>query len=572
MADQRLRFIAEWVDKGLKRGAQDAEKSVKNLEKSSASTGQALFNIAAAAGAAAVTIKQIYNVAKGGAEIELTATRFDRLAASIGTTGDALRGDLADATDGLMSKAEQMQLAGDMMSLGLAKTSDQAVRLTKVASQLGMNMNQLTLTLSNQTTMRFDSLGVAVAGFDERLQALKDTGMDVNEAFTEAFLQQAEAQIDKVGTIADTSAGKMMKFEAAVKDIGDAFKLWVATMSADAFSAMAQLITSGSRLDEMFFETKSRIEDTSKSYDEYIDRVLIAAVATGNLTQEQADLIRAGGGSSEKVKDVADELGIYTSNAEYAEAQTSSYSESLEDLARMGREQVVPTTEDMIDVTYEYADSIADVNTNLGSTIDKYLEMINFMQAGGLKIQNEVEETWAKLAAGMITADDAERRLIESQIDLAVAMGDFSGMSFEELIQALQEMGVPLSEAVLKARALQVQMGILDGMSAYLDVYITTYGGIPKVNKNGKSITVPNAKYYNPGNDLPVSVQSGLDFVVPSAFAGDNYPVRATAGERVRVDTASETKNNEYIRMARERQRDNRLAVMIANEIATRMQ
>ena len=77
---------------------------------------------------------------------------------------------------------EAMALAADLLALGLAKNSDEAVRLAKVQSGLGMDMNQLVL-LTNQTTMRFDALGVSVDGFDEKVKQLKATGMSTNEAF-----------------------------------------------------------------------------------------------------------------------------------------------------------------------------------------------------------------------------------------------------------------------------------------------------------------------------------------------------------------------------------------------------
>jgi hypothetical protein len=171
-----------------------------------------------------IVAKTAFDFAKQGAQLEYAELRFNRLASSIGTTGDALEKDLRKATRGLLSDAQLMASAGDLMALGLVKTHDQAVRLTNVAAQLGMNMNQLVLTLTNQTTMRFDALGVSVDGFKERLEALEAQGLSTNEAFTEAFLQQAEDQIRRVGGIADTSAGSFMQFEAAVANAGDELK------------------------------------------------------------------------------------------------------------------------------------------------------------------------------------------------------------------------------------------------------------------------------------------------------------------------------------------------------------
>ena len=174
--------------------------------------------VAGAAAAVGVALKEVYDTAKEGAELEYARTRFDNLSESIGTVSDALLGDLRDATSGMMSDAELVAGAADFMALGLAKSHDEVVRLTSVAGALGMNMNQLVLTLTNQTTMRFDALGVSVDGFKEKVKSLEAAGMSAEEAFTEAFLQQAEAQIGLVGNKAESSAGQIQIMESAFKN------------------------------------------------------------------------------------------------------------------------------------------------------------------------------------------------------------------------------------------------------------------------------------------------------------------------------------------------------------------
>lgn len=174
-------------------------------------------------------LKQGYDFAKEGAQLEFTAVKFDRLARSVDTTGDALLGKMREATRGTLSDMEAMAAATDILSLGLAQTEEQAIRLAAVQSGLAMDTNQMVLALTNQTTMRFDQLGLSVVGFDEKVKQLKESGMSAQEAFTEAFLQQAEAQLLKVGHAADETAGTFMRFEAGVKNLGDTMKKAAAT-------------------------------------------------------------------------------------------------------------------------------------------------------------------------------------------------------------------------------------------------------------------------------------------------------------------------------------------------------
>ena len=168
--------------------------------------------------------KAVYDFTKQGAQLEFLAGKFERLSLAAGTTSDVLLNDLRKATQGTRSDMELMASAGDFMSLGLAKTSDEVIRLTTVAGALNMDMNQLVLTLANQTTMRFDQLGVSVDGFKEKVAGLEAAGMSANDAFKEAFLQQAEEQVRKVGNAADSSLGSFMQFEASIQNTAAAIK------------------------------------------------------------------------------------------------------------------------------------------------------------------------------------------------------------------------------------------------------------------------------------------------------------------------------------------------------------
>jgi hypothetical protein len=212
------------LETGLKKADDSLKKTgtgMGNIGTAAKGMGLMIGGAATAAMALDAAFDQTMEFGKAGAQLVYASEKFDRLSASIGTTGDELMGDLRTATRGLLSDAELVQSAGDMMALGLAKSREEAVRLSTVSSALGMDMNQLVLTLTNQTTMRFDALGVSVDGFGAKVEHLKETGMDANAAFKEAFLQQAEEQMRKVGNQADSTAGAFKRLEAAQKNLSD---------------------------------------------------------------------------------------------------------------------------------------------------------------------------------------------------------------------------------------------------------------------------------------------------------------------------------------------------------------
>ena len=214
MADVKIRVFSE----------DQTKKELSSVDKGL----KALAVGIAAVTAATVLFKKGFEFAEQGAELLLVDRRFQRLAKTINTTAEALSRDLQDAMGGIVSQTEALALGTDLLSLGLVKSSEEASRMAAVVGQLGMDMNQLVLTLTNQTTMRFDALGVSVDGFKDKVKALEESGLSANEAFRLAFLEQAEEQVEKVGDIAETAAGQFRKLRATFKDWMDELKRSIA--------------------------------------------------------------------------------------------------------------------------------------------------------------------------------------------------------------------------------------------------------------------------------------------------------------------------------------------------------
>ncbi len=250
-------------------GLPDTEKQVGTFIEKLQSAQRTAMNAAKVFGAVAGGAALAWQTIGRGAELENAERRFDRLSESIGTTADSLENQLRAATRGTRSDMELMASAADLMGLGLAKNQDELVRLTRVSGALDMNMNQLVLTLTNQTTARFDQLGVSVDGFKERVAALEAQGYSTNDAFKEAFLQQAEAQIAKVGDTADTTAGAMQRLTARAKNFVDDGLLYIAERSGPALEGLAN-----------YFDAVDKAQTDMN-----------AAVAAGIITQEEANTI-----------------------------------------------------------------------------------------------------------------------------------------------------------------------------------------------------------------------------------------------------------------------------------------
>lgn len=212
----------------VEKRAKQATSSMDKFRKGMIGIGVAAAGITAALALA----KRGFDLAREGAVITNMQVKFDRLAQSIGTTGEALQKDLRIGARGLVDDFTLMNGAMELMSLGLVNSHADTLRLANVSNQLGFDMNNLVLTLTNMRTMRFDQLGLRVEGFQKKVKALEKQGLSASAAFKEAFLQQAEEQLKLVGSVADTTLGKFLRLESGVKSMAQEFKITVAESEA----------------------------------------------------------------------------------------------------------------------------------------------------------------------------------------------------------------------------------------------------------------------------------------------------------------------------------------------------
>lgn len=226
----RIEIDASGVDQGVKK-AQSAMSSF-GMKATAALVG---VNQALGIASQAIDVMgRAWQEMERGADLSATQDKFERLAESIGSTGDALRTRLQDATNGMMSNAELMASATDIMSLGLGKTEDQTVRLASVVGKLGWDMQQVVLTMANNSKMRLDALGLSVEDVNARVAKLRETGMSLDDAFDLAVIEAGEAKIGLLGDSSERAAGQIDILKASVKNVQDEFARGMAEGFAQA--------------------------------------------------------------------------------------------------------------------------------------------------------------------------------------------------------------------------------------------------------------------------------------------------------------------------------------------------
>ena len=528
MADVKIRVLGEddaskvikKVDDNLDNLGKTAGGNTKTGLKSLSS---AIIPVATALAAAGIAAKQAYQVISEGAQLELAEIRFNRLATSIGTTGDALMKDLAPAVGGMMSNAETMGLAGDLMSLGLAKTSEEAIRLTGVASQLGMNMNQLVLTLTNKTTMRFDALGVAVDGFDAKVKTLEATGMSADEAFKWAFIEQAEGQIERVGSVAETTAGELMKLEAGLANLKDEAKKSAASLAGPVVSAIN--------------DSRDALALLNLSYDQGIistgEYVKIQALLRTPLGDQEAILIglqdkqEAYNRSMERAYDISyrfadsvtnvtEGVNWYAQRAQEAGERNAHFAVTMANVQAAAEAAKSPLT--VVGQAY------SDISTNVWGLTQALQDNIDFLLAGGgvlLELGTQAKE--ALNAGNFAGAQEALDAAALGAIDLDLELGKIDP---EEAIQRMMDLGLGPEEAKAKVEELQSTIFALTAQSYAIRFNIEVSGDLP--GSTGTTVTKPT-------NDEAWATGTGGWRSVPSGYPNDSFSVGLSSGEKFNV-------------------------------------
>jgi hypothetical protein len=478
-------------------------------------------------------LKQGYDFAKEGAQIEFNAMKFDRLAQTIGTTGDVLLSRFRVATKGTMSDMEAMAMATDLVALGMVKTEKDAVRLATVVSGLGMDMNQLTLALAGQTTMRFDQLGIAVIGFDEKVKKLKETGLDANEAFTQAFLQQAEDQLKKVGNAGDEALGDFQRFEAQVKNLKSSLQMLAADALGPLMPALTNLVTTISDVNRAYEIAKEKgdrilnlIELSTSGYIEQAraEREVIITTEANTVakgaaipTTEElaaaekavADAAKAASEANQLFLGVLGQVGTaqtayYTglreANLALAEGKikTEEHSAKVNQLAldyQTAKTQIVLSIVEMklaadgwtnaelnayLQVGQEMGQFTADqVSMAKGAVAnaDKIVAGFTGTTTAATKMSDSIAATGAAVieTTGPVNEmDDQVLHLGERAEDAAVGLGEM-GTGAEELGASISTSAIP-AVAGLKSAINQLQDKVVN-----IDVYIRQHGSLPKV-------------------------------------------------------------------------------------------
>lgn len=456
----RLRNEAKAGLQGLKGDLQGVENAAGKADSKTKNFGSTLKSgigiyTQAAAGLAVVgaTFKKAFDFAEEGAQLELLESRFGRLATSIGSDAGAILAALDEATGGMMTTAEQMDAASQIISLGLADNQDDVVRLATLVSELGWDMQQVILTFANNSKARLDSLGLSVEDVESKMQKFIDQGKSMDEAFDLAVIEAGEEKLKLLGSAADTNAGAYQRLRVEIEEQIDALKRWL----NDGLAPVIKVVT-----DDYGQATESQIDsniEVAQSMEDLIEvgkglsstwRVLggLGPAVTGTtdeIEQGMMDVARElaaaadsseefdaamreafTGGSRGLINEMIRQLGLTNEEfyemvkaADLAARGGDALSVTLEELSRQGRE-----ANEMLQEQEGQLDEVALANLETARIIEDHL--IRALKEEEVVIE-ETGEAWDGLADVVSSSVDAQLSATEELFEAYDALEEASG-------------------------------------------------------------------------------------------------------------------------------------------------
>ncbi len=227
--DEFGRFV-----KQTKEGTDKAKKSFSGFNDSIKNTGKDIVNQlgpAALAGPAAAIIALgagmgalALDTLKAAEESKKVTSAFNNLSggAQIATANlQAMR----NATRGLVSETEQMQIANQLLGMQIVQTSDQLEEVVGVSRRLGKEFRGLgardaaeefAIMIANMSVARLDSFGLSSGRVRTRINELmKETqGMTREAAFFQATMEEGQKTIERLGPEITTTAEETAKMSA----------------------------------------------------------------------------------------------------------------------------------------------------------------------------------------------------------------------------------------------------------------------------------------------------------------------------------------------------------------------
>jgi len=173
---------------------------------------------------------------------------FRNLSKTIGGYDNAMA-RLRQTTDGVIDDTSLQLAANKLLLSGMAQTGDELNKIVNISTKLGAAMGkdatsameEFGLMLMNQSVRRLDTFGISASNVRLRMEGLKESGMDAEEAFKIATFEQADVAMTKLGDAANISATAWDKMGTRIDNAVSSLSVFVST-ALEAGAQLAELL------------------------------------------------------------------------------------------------------------------------------------------------------------------------------------------------------------------------------------------------------------------------------------------------------------------------------------------
>ncbi len=542
MAKNLIEIILRTKKEGT--AIKDVGKELEGAEKTAKKTGLSFGGISSALGGLAVasaavvgvlaTVKKAMDLGREGAVILQTADSFDTLMEKVGASANTL--DLLRAASGgtiddmkLMSSTTTL-LAGAQGTLAteLANATPQLMEIAKAANKLNPTLGDTTfmyeslaLGVKRASPMILDNLGLTIRIGEANEEMAKSLGKSVEaltaeeqkQALLNATLKAGSVLIAQAGGTTDSATDSFDQLGATLKNVTDMLKTKLTPATSELARGLSGVL-------EVMFLAKDEIkaygeqlDSTSKTYEDYIDALLEAAISHRQLTENQAEMARAMlssgatveelrakfSGYDEQVLETAVALGIIT-KAEYEHIKAiDAMSSRTEDAGlrmadasaaalkyAMAEEKTTDNTKALEDAQKALADAVEASReryegfySTLAGGIVEFRELGQAQKSSAEEYEKKLAELEAKAkkAYGSVKAEFKaslpDKTSVQERLGMAGDAWDEWGLRLQDIMQngiaspwlaKLQEMGmVKPPDVGVKQWAADLQKAFYEG-------------------------------------------------------------------------------------------------------------
>lgn len=554
----------------------EAKKSGADFGKMFSDLSKGVAGGTAAVATIGVTMKKAFDLGQAGAEVIQTTESFEMLLDKVGAAPDLLD-QLQRASNYTIDKMSLMSatatlLAGTSgeMATALANSTPELMEIAKAANKLNPALgttadmyDSIALGIKRGSPMILDNLGLTIKVGEANQRMADQLGITVDQLSAEQrqmallndVMRAGDELISQVGGSTVSATDNIARMESSLANAGDAIKTKFAQPMAQAADAVFLLLEGTNLIRAAYEEHNQQVAETATTYEQYVKEMVRASVAAGYLREDLADemiqayltldatdfLREAYGYLDDETVQLqfntsllGEDMAVTTERVDILTRSQWMYGDAIEATVDQGvllqsamesgrgtTEEYAETVEDAEESQEGLNKSLAEtkskmdqVNTSIGSTIERYKEQIAFFAAGGVDLVNftgDIVDAWEK---GVIGATEAEGYLTEAgvaAVDLDLELGNIDP---EEAVERLMELGLGPEEAQVKVQELQGSLYALTSQQYFIDIY-TRY------HEQGTFSNVPAGGGGSFGKDGDVKYKAAGGDVYP----GESYMV-----------------------------------------------